>query len=160
MLIREAKEKDWLLIWPIFQDIVEAGETYGYERATTFEQGRQIWLDSPFKTYVAEEKGEILGTYYIKSNQAGPGSHVCNCGYMVAPAARGRGMATIMCEHSQKLALEFGYKTMQFNFVALSNTSAIRLWHKLGFITVGRLPNAFNHPTHGLIDALVMFKTL
>jgi len=63
-----------------------------------------------------------------------------------------------MCEHSQKIAIELGYKAMQFNFVASSNIGAIRLWSKLGFETVGHLPKAFNHPTQGYIDALVMYK--
>jgi ribosomal protein S18 acetylase RimI-like enzyme len=49
---------------------------------------------------------------------------------------------------------------MQFNFVAASNEGAIRLWNKLGFEIVGRLPKAFNHPTKGYVDALVMYKWL
>jgi L-amino acid N-acyltransferase YncA len=160
MNVREATRKDWEYIWPIFQEIVEAGETYSYDPATTTEQAEKIWLDAPRKTYVLEEDGEIFGTYYIKTNQAGPGGHVSNCGYMVSSKARGRGLATTMCEHSQKVALEFGYKAMQFNFVASSNEGAVRLWGKLGFETVGRLPRAFNHPTKGFVDALVMYKWL
>lgn len=160
MRIREATKDDWDSIWPIFHDIVKAGETYAYEPDTTKEQGEKIWLEAPRKTYVVEENGEVTGTYYIKTNQAGPGSHVCNCGYMVAAAARGRGLARRMCEHSQTEALELGYKGMQFNFVASSNVGAVRLWNKLGFETVGRLPRAFNHPSSGYVDALVMFKWL
>lgn len=158
MNIREAVKKDWQSIWPIFREIVEAGETYAYDSTTTTEQAEKIWLEAPRKTFVFEENGKILGTYYLKTNQAGPGSHVCNCGYMVSSQARGRGLATIMCEHSQKVAIELGYKAMQFNFVASSNEGAIRLWSRLGFETTGRLPKAFNHPEKGLIDALVMYK--
>lgn len=158
MNIREAERKDWGLIWPIFNEVVKAGETYAYETETTKDQAEKIWLETPRKTFVAEENGTIFGTYYIKTNQAGPGSHVCNCGYMVSSAARGRGLATTMCEHSQEMALKLGYKAMQFNFVASSNEGAVRLWNKLGFETVGRLPSAFNHPTKGFVDALVMFK--
>lgn len=160
MNIREAEGKDWDLIWPIFNEVVKAGETYAYETETTKDQAEKIWLDAPRKTFVAEENGKIYGTYYIKTNQAGPGNHVCNCGYMVSSIARGRGLATTMCEHSQEMALKLGYKAMQFNFVASSNEGAVRLWNKLGFETVGRLPSAFNHPTKGYVDALVMFKWL
>jgi len=160
MNTREATENDWDTIWPIFREIVLAGETYAYETNTTKEQAEKIWLDAPRKTYVFEEDGNVLGTYYLKTNQAGPGSHVCNCGYMVPSLARGKGLATTMCEHSQKIALELGYKAMQFNFVASSNEGAVRLWDKLGFETVGRLPNAFNHPNQGYVDALVMYKWL
>lgn len=160
MKIREAAESDWNDIWPIFQQIVSAGETYAYDQDTTKEQARQIWLTSPRKTFVFIEDDKVLGTYYLKTNQAGPGNHVCNCGYMVSAEARGKGLATSMCLHSQEVALELGYKSMQFNFVAASNEGAIRLWTKLGFSTVGQLPKAFNHPAKGYVDALVMYKWL
>ena len=160
MNIREASEKDFDEIWPIFHEIVFAGETYAYPRETTKEQALNIWLKTPRKTFVFEENGHILGTYYLKTNQAGPGNHVCNCGYMVSSEARGRGLATSMCEHSQEMAKQLGYKAMQFNFVASTNEGAVRLWEKLGFETVGTLPKAFNHPAKGYVDALVMYKWL
>ncbi|MDF3128534.1 N-acetyltransferase [Kiritimatiellaeota bacterium B1221] len=160
MNIRTANKDDWNAIWPIFREIVQAGETYAYDVDTTKEQAEKIWLEAPRRTFVFVEAGEILGTYYIKTNQAGPGRHVCNCGYMVSPKARGRGLATTMCEHSQKVAVELGYKAMQFNFVASSNQGAVRLWTKLGFETVGRLPKAFHHPRDGYVDAWVMYKWL
>ncbi|MEW6983928.1 N-acetyltransferase family protein [Colwelliaceae bacterium 6471] len=160
MNIREATKDDWNSIWPIFHEIVKKGETYAYETDTTKDQAKKIWLDAPRKTYVFEEDGFILGTYYLKTNQAGPGSHVCNCGYMVSSLARGKGLATSMCEHSQQVALDLGYKAMQFNFVTSSNEGAIRLWGKLGFEIVGHLPKAFIHPVKGYIDALVMYKWL
>lgn len=160
MNIREATREDFDQIWPIFREIAVAGETYAYPRDITKEQAIKHWIDVPRKTFVFEEDGRIFGTYYIKTNQAGPGDHVCNCGYMVSSAARERGLATAMCEHSQNLARELGYKAMQFNFVASSNERAVRLWNKLGFITVGRLPMAFHHPSKGYIDALVMYKWL
>ena len=160
MNIREVTRDDFDRIWPIFHEIVAAGDTYAYPRDTTKEQALEPWLDAPRKTYLVEEDGQVLGTYYIKTNQAGPGAHVCNCGYMVASAARGRGLATTLCEHSQEVAKKLGYKAMQFNFVAASNEGAVRLWNKLGFATVGRLPKAFQHPSRGYADALVMYKWL
>ncbi len=160
MNIREATREDFEKIWPIFHQIAAAGETYAYSRDTTKEQAVKIWMDAPRKTFVFEDDGRILGTYYIKTNESGPGDHVCNCGYMVSSAARGRGMATAMCEHSQGIARQLGYKAMQFNFVASSNEGAVRLWNKLGFSTVGRLPKAFHHPSKGYVDALVMYKWL
>ena len=160
MNIRPAIKEDFDQIWPIFHEIAAAGETYGYPRDISKDQALKLWLDIPRQTYVFEEAGKILGTYYIKTNQAGPGDHVCNCGYMVSSTARGRGLATKMCEHSQELAKRMGYMAMQFNFFASSNEGAVRLWKKLGFEIVGRLPGAFNHPSRGLVDALVMYKWL
>ncbi len=160
MDIREATPQDFERIWPIFHEIAAAGETYAYPRDVTREQARTLWMALPRKTFVAEEGGEILGTYCLKTNQAGPGEHVCNCGYMVSSRARGRGLATAMCEHSQRVARELGYEAMQFNFVASTNEGAVRLWNRLGFATVGRLPGAFRHPSRGYVDALVMYKWL
>ena len=160
MNIRETVVEDFDEIWPLFHEVVSAGDTYAYPQDTTKDQALNIWFNTPRKTFVVEKSGNILGTYYIKTNQAGPGSHVCNCGYMVSSKARGKGLATAMCEHSQKIAKELGYKAMQFNFVASTNEGAIRLWDKLDFETVGMLPKAFNHPAKGYVDALVMYKWL
>ena len=160
MNIREATEEDFDEIWPIFHEVVSIGDTYAYPPETSKDNALKIWIQTPQKTFVIEENNKILGTYYIKINQNGPGDHVCNCGYMVSSAARGKGLATTMCVHSQRTAIELGYKAMQFNFVASTNEDAVRLWNKLGFDTVGRLPKAFNHPEKGLVDALVMYKWL
>ncbi|GAB5500764.1 MAG: N-acetyltransferase [Pseudohongiellaceae bacterium] len=160
MNIRAATSDDFEAIWPIFQAVVAAGDTYGYRPDTSKEEAFRLWMESPRQTYVVEVDGQILGTYYLKTNQEGPGAHVCNCGYMVATAARGQGLATLMCEHSQREAIRLGYRAMQFNLVASSNVGAVALWEKLGFAQVGRLPQAFNHPKRGYVDALVMYKWL
>ncbi len=102
----------------------------------------------------------MLGTYYIRANQLGGGSHIANCGYMTAAAATGRGIARQMCQHSLEHARQKGYKGMQFNFVVSTNERAIRLWQSLGFEVLARLPLAFHHPRHGFVDALIMFKAL
>jgi ribosomal protein S18 acetylase RimI-like enzyme len=118
------------------------------------------WAGPDKETFVADDDGEVVGTYFLRPNQAGGGSHICNCGYMTNPAQAGRGIARLMCEHSLDLARARGYRGMQFNFVVSTNERAIRLWVALGFAVVGRLPLAFNHPTEGYVDALVMFHPL
>lgn len=160
MNIREATKLDFESIWPIIEEVVRAGDTYAYPIDSTKAQALNFWIEAPCRTYVVEDGNDILATYFIKTNQSGPGNHVCNCGYMVASNARGRGLASRMCVHSQRVAIELGYKAMQFNFVACSNVGAVRLWNKLGFETVGRLPKAFDHPREGYVDALIMYKWL
>lgn len=158
--IRQAEASDFAAIWEIFHPIVAAGETYAYAPETNREQAHTIWMETPEVTFVAEEAGEVVGTYYIKANQPGLGSHVCNCGYMVATAARGKGVASRMCEHSQRQAVFMGFKAMQFNLVVATNQEAIRLWQRLGFAIVGTLPRAFRHQRNGFVNALVMYKWL
>ncbi|WP_093038932.1 GNAT family N-acetyltransferase [Roseovarius azorensis] len=158
--IRLAREDDFAALWPIVRDVIRAGDTYALDPGLTRETVRDLWMHQPRATYVAERDGEVLGTYTLKTNQAGGGAHVCNCGYMVGEAARGQGIARAMCLHSQDEARAMGYLAMQFNFVVETNRGAIALWQSLGFETVGRLPRAFRHPQAGLVDARVMFKWL
>ncbi|RKR06808.1 ribosomal protein S18 acetylase RimI-like enzyme [Kushneria sinocarnis] len=160
LTIRAATDEDFEAIWAIFRPILEAGETYALDPGMSAEQGRGLWLEAPRASFVAEREGEILGSYYLKANFGGNGSHVANCGYIVADAARGQGIAGEMCRHSLTMARELGFTAMQYNSVIATNEGAIRLWQRHGFDIVGRLPGAFRHPRQGAVDALVMYRVL
>ncbi len=160
MEISEMSKEDFGLFWPTFKSVVEAQETYAFEPDIGYEEGFNLWCASPQLTLVAKENGEVLGSYYIKANAAGPSSHICNCGYMVAPQARGKGLAKVLCEHSQKIALELGYTAMQFNSVVSSNQIAIRIWQSLGYAIIGTIPDAYKHKQLGLVDSYIMYKRL
>ena len=160
MLIRPARPEDRSAIWGIIEPVIRGGETYTVDPDVSEEEALTYWLDGDKETFAAEEDGVILGTYYMRPNQAGGGKHVCNCGYMKRGHATGRGVDRQMCLHSLDHARKRGYRAMQFNFVVSTNERAVRLWESLGFGIVGVLPLAFNHPTRGYVDALVMFKPL
>ena len=160
MRIRPAEHSDASAIAAIVLPVIRAGETYTLDDAMSEADALAYWLGPEKETFVAEEDGLILGTYYMRPNQAGGGAHVCNCGYVTAAAATGRGIARQMCEHSLTHARARGYRAMQFNFVVSTNERAIRLWQSLGFEVVGRLPHAFRHPANGFVDALVMYQKL
>lgn len=160
MLIRPATIADASAIWAIIGPTIRAGETYALDRDLSEADALAYWLGGDRDTFVAEVDGAIVGTYYLRANQAGGGRHVCNCGYMTSAAATGRGVARAMCLHSLDHARAQGYRAMQFNFVVGTNTRAVALWQSLGFAIVGRLPLAFQHPTQGFVDALVMFQAL
>jgi len=134
--------------------------TYAIDPSISRDAALDYWITQPAATYVAEGQDGIIGTYYIRTNQPGGGAHICNCGYIVSPKARGQGVAAQMCTASQEQAAALGYKAMQFNFVLASNDGAVRLWHKLGFATVGTIPDAFDHPAKGMVDAYIMHKAL
>ncbi len=153
--------QDWPAVWDIIEPVFRAGETYVYSPDIGEEEAYRLWIEVPEATFVAvDEEGQILGTYYLKPNQPGQGSHVCNCGYIVAQEARGRGIASAMCRHSQEEAVARGFRAMQYNLVVAANEGAVRLWQKLGFDIVGTLPGAFRHPRLGFVDAYLMFKRL
>jgi len=159
--IRRFRDSDWPALWPVLRRTFEAGDTYAFSPRSTEAEISKIWVDAPTATYVAvADDGSIVGTYYVKPNQPGLGAHVCNCGYVVAPAAQGQGIASTMCEHSQREAVSLGFRAMQFNLVVSTNERAIRLWQRHGFAVVGTLPRAFLHRQLGYVDALVMYKEL
>lgn len=160
MHVRPAQMNDTPSIWRIIGPTIRAGETYALDRDITEADALAYWLGYDRETFVAEEDGEIIGTYYIRANQAGGGKHICNCGYMTSAAATGRGVARAMCQHSLSHAQQRGYRGMQFNFIVSTNIRAVAPWESFGFEIVGRLPQAFHHPKLGYVDALVMFRQL
>jgi len=160
LTLRRARDADRDAIWEIFHAVVARGDTYALAPDISRDEALGIWLHPSAWCYVAEQAGIVVGTYIVKANQPGPGSHVANAAFMVAPGARGRGVGRTMGEHCLAEARRLGFLAMQFNFVVSTNTSAIELWRNLGFEIVGRLPSAFRHPEQGLVDAFVMFRSL
>jgi ribosomal protein S18 acetylase RimI-like enzyme len=160
VIVRAVEVGDHDAIWSILEPVIRAGETYTLPRELSREEALAYWSSEGHEVFVAEENGAVLGTYYLRANQGGGGSHVANCGYMTAPAAMGKGVARAMCEHSLEWARSRGFKAMQFNFVVESNERAVRLWQSYGFTIMGRLPRAFLHPHLGYIDAFVMCREL
>lgn len=160
LTIRHATKADHAALVDILLTVFRAGDTYTIDPDVSPEDALTYWCGPEKATFVAEADGALLGTYYIRPNQAGGGAHVCNCGYITAPEARGKGVARAMLAHSLEEALRQGYRAMQYNFVVSTNTRAIATWERAGFDIVGRLPEAFHHPTEGYVDALVMFKPL
>jgi RimJ/RimL family protein N-acetyltransferase len=173
--IRPARAEDDEAIWRILEPTIRAGETYPLPRDMGKKDALSYWHSPGFEVFVAEEAGAeetgaeedaadqdaaILGTYYLRANQTGAGSHVANCGYMSAPWAWGKGVAQAMCRHSLVRARERGFRAMQFNLVIATNERAVRLWQHCGFEIAGRLPGAFEHPRFGFVDALILYRTL
>jgi L-amino acid N-acyltransferase YncA len=160
-MIRAYEPADWPAVWAVLEPVFRAGETFPHDPAIDSETARQAWVGAVAATFVATDAdGAIVGTYYLRPNQPGLGAHVANAGYVVAEAARGRGVGHALCRHSQEEARRRGFTAMQFNLVVSTNTAGVAAWSRNGFRTIGRLPGAFRHPRLGEVDALVMFKTL
>lgn len=159
MRIRDYDDADWPRIWPFFQEIVAARETYAYDPAWTSEQARTIWTAQDH-VVVAIDDDAVLGSASIGKNRPGPGAHVSTASFMVSSAARGRGVGRRLGEYAVTWAREQGFTAMQFNAVVETNTPAVRLWHELGFEIVGTVPRAFEHPRHGLVGLHVMYLEL
>jgi L-amino acid N-acyltransferase YncA len=160
MMVRPAVDDDAPGIWQILEPTIRAGETYALPRDMSERDALRYWRAPQHEAFVAMDNDQLVGTYYMRPNQQGGGSHICNCGYMTAPWATGKGVARAMCAHSLEYAKARGYRAMQYNLVISSNERAVRLWESFGFQTLGRIPEAFQHPQLGFVDALVMYRKL
>ena len=161
MRIRDYIDSDWPSVWPIFQEVVAAGDTYAYDPDWSSEQAREIWVETvPGHTVVACDGSRVLGTAKMGPNRPGPGSHVATASFMVAAEARGRGVGRALGDYALSWAKEQGYAAMQFNAVVESNHAAVRLWQELGFQIIGTVPEAFAHPTLGRVGLHIMHRRL
>jgi L-amino acid N-acyltransferase YncA len=166
MKIRLATDADRDVIWNIFHEVVAAADTYALDPNVPREDALAYWYAPATQTYVAgvdaaDTKNLVVaGTYILRPNQSGGGSHVANAAFMVSTNARGQGIGRAMAEHCLGEARRLGFCAMQFNFVISTNTAAIGLWQELGFEIVGTLPGAFCHPEKGYVDVYVMYRSL
>lgn len=160
MSIRAYRSSDAAALWQILSPIIEAGETYALPRDMTEGAALEWWTGGDNQAFVYERDGEVLGSYFLRANQQGGGSHVANAGYATRPDARGQGIARALCEHSQEQAAARGFRLMQFNIVVSSNVGAVTLWQRCGFEIVGTVPEAFSHPRLGYVDGHIMVKRL
>jgi L-amino acid N-acyltransferase YncA len=163
-VVRDAVPADWPAIWPVFTDVVSAGETYAYDPDLTSEQARSLWMAQPPGATVVATDGDrrdlVLGTARMGPNRPGRGAHVGTASFMVAAASRGRGVGRLLAEHVVAWHRAQGYRAIQFNAVVETNTAAVALWRSLGFEVIGTVPGAFEHPTHGYVGLHVMHLPL
>ncbi|WP_199432855.1 GNAT family N-acetyltransferase [Qaidamihabitans albus] len=162
MRFREARPGDWAVIWPLVRQVAATGETYTLPRNLGEDDARAIWMvDPPGRTVVAvEEDGTVIASAKLGHNQRGPGAHVANASFMVAPGHAGRGVGRALGEHVLDLARADGYLAMQFNAVVETNTRAVALWRSLGFEIIATVPEGFEHPVHGYVGLHIMYRTL
>ena len=159
--IRDATPGDWPAIWPIVREVVVAADTFPYDPDMTEDEARAMWMvDSPGRTTVAVDGAEVAGTANMYANRAGPGALVASASFMVASAARGRGVGRALVEDALSWARAVGFSAMQFNAVAETNAAAVALYRSVGFEIVGTVPEAFDHPEHGLVGLHVMHLKL
>ena len=160
MNIRLATDSDYDVMWGIFQEVIQTGDTYSFAADTPRSDFRQYWSAPAMRTFVAESDHEILGMYYIRPNDIDRGGHIANCAYMIKSIARGKGIGGLLCEHSIQQAEEMKFIGIQFNKVVSTNKAAIKLWEKHGFRIIGTTPNGFDHKEFGLVDTHIMYKAL
>lgn len=117
----------------IIETGVRSGNSYAIEPDLARKQIEEWLFTAEHKVRVAVRGDKLVGSYFLKPNQSGPGAHVANCGYATAADSTGRGVGRAMCLESMKIARLRGFRRIQFNLVLTSNLRAVRLWRDLGF---------------------------
>ncbi|MFG6340519.1 MAG: ribosomal protein S18-alanine N-acetyltransferase [Lachnospiraceae bacterium] len=100
--------------------------------------------------FVAEEDGRLLGGCGLLLI-AGEGN-ITNV--VVAPEARRRGVAAKLLAYLMEEGCRAGLNAYTLE-VRVSNTAAIGLYEKLGFVSEGIRPNFYEKPAE---DAMIMWK--
>jgi GNAT superfamily N-acetyltransferase len=159
--VREARADDWPQLWPIIHGVITGQQTFAYDPAMTEDDAKREWmLPPPARVTVAAGGEPVLGTANMYANRPGPGSHVASGSVMVAHQARGKGVGRALTTDMIRWARRRGFAAIQFNAVVDTNTAAVVLYEKLGFVTIGTVPGAFRHPTRGPVGLRIMWLDL
>jgi len=162
MQIRDAVADDWPKIWPFLRDIVRAGETYTWPVDVPEDIARAMWMADalPYRTVVAVDGDDVMGTAKMGPNQLGPGAHIANASFMVSPAHSGKGVGRALGQYVVDQARADGFRSIQFNAVVSTNTVAVKLWQSLGFDIIATVPEGYKHATKGYVGLHIMFRSL
>lgn len=158
--LRPAKEDDIDILWDIFHEVGKGGDTYAHTGDMTKDQFKTYWFAPTNHVYVAEYESKVAGTFLLRPNHWGRGSHVANGAFMVHSGFRGKQIGKALGEHAISEAKRLGFKAIQYNYVVSTNEPAIKLWQSLGFNVIGTVPQGFNHAKLGMVDTLVMHRFL
>ncbi len=158
--IRVVKSHETEAVVNIVEPIVRSAESYAIEPDLSRKQIQDWWFSSEHEIRVAVHRDRIVGSYYLKANQRGPGSHIANCGYVTIADFNRRGVGRAMCLDSMAVARSRGFRAMQFNLVLKSNEPALRLWSDMGFREVGEVPMAYRLPSGDFVDGVIFFRSL
>ena len=160
--LTRATQADANQVWSLLQPVFRSGEPYAVDPQITRNEALDYWTKQGKTAFLARLDENAVGTYYIRPNALGGGKHVCNCGFITASEARGKGVARHMLGHALAEAKRQGYQAMQFNYVLENNDRAIAIWQSYGFETIGRIPQGFllPDPKQGYVDVLIMHKHL
>lgn len=133
--------KDAIAIW---NDIVEDGIAFPQKEALDEKSGTEFFNSQSFTGIAIDtDSNEVVGLYILHPNNVGRCGHISNASYAVKRSKRGMHIGEFLVKDCLAKAKEIGFKILQFNAVVATNTSALKLYAKLGFTQLGIIPNGF-----------------
>lgn len=154
--IRAIQEPDLPEAVAVWNRVVEDGMAFPQTEGLTLEAGRAFFAEQTFTGVALNEHDEVAGLYILHPNNIGRCGHIGNASYAVRADLRGQGVGEALVRHSLRQAKESGFGLMQFNAVVKSNTAALTLYGKLGFVRLGEIPRGFLRKD-GIYDDIVLF---
>lgn len=155
-------DEDWPRIYPFYATIMAEGKTYPFPEKQTLDEARPWWMEEPpgHVVVAVSDDDTITGSAKMGPNRPGRGAHIATASFIVDPAWRGQGVGRALGEYLLRWARAERFHGIQFNAVVEANHAAVHLWRSLGFSIIGTVPEAFDHPDHGLVGLHVMYQKL
>ncbi|MDF1493844.1 GNAT family N-acetyltransferase [Caproiciproducens sp. CPB-2] len=142
--VREFTREDIPAMIIIWNEIVEDGIAFPQTELLEEKNGMEFFESQSFTgVAIEQETGNLVGLYILHPNNVGRCGHICNASYAVKGDERGKRIGEILVLHCITKAKETGFKILQFNAVVSTNTAALHLYKKLGFVQLGVIPGGF-----------------
>ena len=145
----------------IWNKVVEDGVAFPQTEPLDDDTGEEFFASQDYTAVAfATDTAEVVGMYILHPNNVGRCGHICNASYAVRSDMRGKHIGELLVTDCLKKAKELGYKILQFNAVVATNTSALELYKKLGFVQLGVIPGGFLMKDGHYEDIIVHYHTL
>lgn len=144
----------------IWNQVIDSGTSFPWYERFDMSSGSDYFSSMDYCAVADDEELGLLGLYTLHPNGEGRCKHIANTSIAVDASARGRGIGEVLLKDCLKQAASHGFRIMQFNAVVATNTAAIKLYDKVGFIRIGRLPGAFLMPDGHYEDVFLYYHKL
>ena len=156
--ITSEKVHEAVMIW---NKVVEEGVAFPQTEPLDDDTGAEFFASQDYTAVAFDtDTAEVVGMYILHPNNVGRCGHICNASYAVRSDMRGKHIGELLVTDCLKKAKELGYKILQFNAVVATNTSALELYKKLGFVQLGVIPGGFLMKDGHYEDIIVHYHTL
>ena len=145
----------------IWNKVVEDGVAFPQTEPLDDDTGAEFFAAQDYTAVAFDtDTAEVVGMYILHPNNVGRCGHICNASYAVRSDLRGKHIGELLVTDCLKKAKQLGYKILQFNAVVATNTSALELYKKLGFVQLGVIPGGFLMKDGHYEDIIVHYHTL
>lgn len=128
----------------IWNRVVEDGIAFPQTDLLDESTGAALFAGQSFTGVAVDEaSGAVCGLYILHPNNIGRCGHLCNASYAVDTGMRGQKIGEALVRHCLSTAKALGFGILQFNAVVRTNTAALHLYQRLGFVQLGVIPGGF-----------------